>query len=344
MCKGDIVMSKEMSIFLEVAVDNAIERIRRHYNETDGNIFLGFSGGKDSTVLAHLIMMADLPTNIPFVFVNTGIEMDATLKFVKEFEYDNIVMVKPRKPFAQILKEYGKPAISKLKSEALSTYQKDVENPLKTARGRQMITGIRERGGELIPGSRNSYKLANKHMHFIHPDTEIKFANKCCQYMKKYPFKDFAKENNMSGAYSGVRVAEGGTRAMAYKTCTVVKMNGDKKYITSMPIYDWTNEIVEEFIEYFNIKLSDAYEVYGCKRTGCCACPYSSNLKEELEMLYVYEPLKYKAIMKWMKDVYIYQLVECSWDDEYMNEFNSMKPIIEKRRQEMMCRFRGEQK
>lgn len=335
---------KEMSEFLKVAVENAIERIQRHYKETEGKIYLSYSGGKDSTVLAHLIMMANLPMNIPFVFANTGIEMDATLRFVKEFPYDNVVIVKPRKPFAQVLKEYGKPALSKIKSSCLSTYQNHVEEPLKTARARQMITGIRERDGVQIPGSRNSTKLANKHMHFIHPDTEIKFANMCCQYMKKYPFKDFAKENEMNGAYSGVRVAEGGARAMAYKTCTVVTEVKGKKHIMSLPIYDWSDEIVEEFIEYYDIKLSDAYEVYGCKRTGCIGCPFSPNLKEELKVLYEYEPLKYKAVMKWMQDVFVYQMVECDWDSEYMEELDRMKPTIEQRRQEMMDKFRGKDK
>ena len=43
--------------------------------------------------------------------------------------------------------------------------------------------------------------------------------------------------------------------------------------------------------------------------------------------------------MKWLKDVYIYQGVKCEWDDEYMEEFNRMQPIIKQRRQEMMDKF-----
>ena len=46
--------------------------------------------------------------------------------------------------------------------------------------------------------------------------------------------------------------------------------------------------------------------------------------------------------MKWNKDVYMYQLVECEWDEEYMKEFNEKKPIIEQRRREMMDKFRSE--
>lgn len=324
---------------LEMAMEDAIFRIKREYERTGGKIYLGFSGGKDSTVLAHLIMMADLPTNIPFVFSDTGIELDATKRFVKEFDYDNIVVIKPRKPYGQIVKEYGMPTLSKLKSEAMKTYQRHLDDPLKTARARQMITGDREKGGVVI-GGRNSYKLANKHMHFIHPDTEFKVANKCCQYMKKYPFDDFLKENEMYGAYSGVRIAEGGARSIAYDSCVKIKTKKGKPFYMSMPIFDWSNELMDEFIAKYTIKLSDAYEVYGCTRTGCVGCPYAQDLRGELLMLYTYEPLKYKAVMKWNKEIYMYQLVECEWDENYMAEYRDRLPIIEQRRHEMMVKFR----
>lgn len=45
--------------------------------------------------------------------------------------------------------------------------------------------------------------------------------------------------------------------------------------------------------------------------------------------------------MRWNKDIYIYQLVECDWDEEYMEGYNRMKPITEQDRQEMMDKFRG---
>jgi 3'-phosphoadenosine 5'-phosphosulfate sulfotransferase (PAPS reductase)/FAD synthetase len=250
------------------------------------------------------------------------------------------VISKPRKPFAQVITEYGKPCLSKLKSEALSTYQNHIDEPLKTARAYQLITGTRLKGGKPIEG-RNSYKLANKHMHFIHPSTEFKVANKCCQYMKKYPFQDFEKQNNMNGSFSGVRVSEGGARSMAYDSCVKIKRKGDKEeFVMSMPIIDWTDRMIDEFIEKFEVKLSDAYEVYGCTRTGCCACPYSQNLSEELRLLHNFEPLKYRAMMHWMKDVYMYQLIECSYDEQYSAEYAVRKKEIEQRRSEMMNKFR----
>lgn len=328
-----------MNIELEMAVKDAIFRIKRDYERTNGKIYLSFSGGKDSTVLAHLIMMSNLPTNIPFVFSDTGIEMEAIKNFVNDFPYPNIVKVKPRKPFSKIIKEYGKPTISKLKSEGLSTYQKHIDDPFSTARTRQLITGKREKNGEASDLTTN-YKLANKHMHFLHPDTEFKIANKCCMYLKKYPFQDFVKENDMYGTFTGVRSDEGGIRSIKYKSCVDISTKNGHEYVTSMPIIDWSNEVLEAFIKEYNIKLSDAYTKYGCTRTGCCACPFSKNLKTELKILYHFEPNKYKAMMYWMKDVYMYQEIECDWDEEYMCEYNERKKVINERKKEMMEKFR----
>ena len=40
----------------------------------EGNFYLSYSGGKDSTVLSHLIDMAVPGNRIPRVYINTGIE------------------------------------------------------------------------------------------------------------------------------------------------------------------------------------------------------------------------------------------------------------------------------
>ena len=323
---------------LEMAVNDAIFRIRRDYERTKGKIFLSFSGGKDSTVLAELIKMADLPTKIPFVFANTRIEFDATLRFVKNYDYENIVIVQPRKPFGQILKEYGKPVLSKIKSNNLSTYQKHMDNPLDYHRARVLITGEREAKG-VKSGERSRFALPDKYFHFLHPDLEYKIANMCCTYMKKYPFDDYAKENDMNGTFTGVRVAEGGARATTYKSCVQIKKKNGKDFIMSMPLFDWPDELVDEFVKKYNVKLSDAYTVYGCERTGCVGCPYGRNIEKELEMTYKYEPNRYKAAIKWLGDVYIDQGVRLEFDPEYMKRFEARWKINEKRREEMLKKF-----
>lgn len=326
---------------LELGIADALYRIERDYKRTDGQIYLSFSGGKDSTVVAELIKMSYLPTDIPFVFANTGIELNATLEHVKNYDYTNVVLVKPRKPAVKIWKEDGRPIKSKLKSEALGTYQNHLDDPLGTSRTRQLISGEAEKAGEKL-GKKTMYALAKKDFHLLHKDLEYKIANKCCHYMKKMPFKDFTKDNDMYGTFTGVRGSEGGVRSAVYKSCVHIKNIKGKEYVTSMPIFDWTDDMMDEFIDKFDVKLSRAYTEYGMTRTGCMACPFSQDIQFDLKTIHDHEPIKYKASMKMLKHVYMDSGVECYWDDEYMVEYRERIKLNEIRRNEMLEKFAGE--
>ena len=66
-----------------------IQAINKQYNLLD-NAYISFSGGKDSTVLHHLIDLA-LPNNkTPRVYINTGIEYKSIVNFVKELAKQDI--------------------------------------------------------------------------------------------------------------------------------------------------------------------------------------------------------------------------------------------------------------
>ena len=51
----------------------------------------------------------------------------------------------------------------------------------------------------------------------------------------------------------------------------------------------------EWYKEYYGIRYSDAYEVYGLTRTGCCGCPISYKAIDDLEKIRPYEPNVVKA-------------------------------------------------
>lgn len=58
--------------------------------DLEHNAYLSFSGGKDSTILHHLLDMA-LPNNrIPRVFIDTGIEYNMIREFVMELAKNGI--------------------------------------------------------------------------------------------------------------------------------------------------------------------------------------------------------------------------------------------------------------
>ena len=71
-------MDNELLLFDRIEI---IKTTIAKYGEE--NFYLSFSGGKDSTILHYLLDMA-LPNNqIPRVFINTGIEYQAIVDFVK---------------------------------------------------------------------------------------------------------------------------------------------------------------------------------------------------------------------------------------------------------------------
>lgn len=171
---------------LNTKITRAQERIEALYNDTGGKCYLSFSGGKDSTVILALIKQCEElltipPGVIPAVFNDTGIELGATTEFVRwvqENWYNNIVTIRhdPRDSFDWVLKNKGKPIKSKAKSENLGKWQR-INNPFYLK--------------QLLGDNTGHYKstmLADRDLHLLHPDFDIKIDNKCCQYLKKKPF------------------------------------------------------------------------------------------------------------------------------------------------------------
>lgn len=85
-----------------------------------------FSGGKDSTVLLHIVR--EMYPNIPAVYCNTGLEYPEITQFVKTF--DNVTILKPKMSFFKVCEKYGFPLISKEVSECVSGARKYLKQVL----------------------------------------------------------------------------------------------------------------------------------------------------------------------------------------------------------------------
>ena len=256
---------------------DVIRKVNDKY-DLETNAYISFSGGKDSTILHYLIDMA-LPNNrIPRVFINTGIEYNDIVSFVKELasKDDRFIIIQPTKPIKQVLEKYGYPFKSKEHSLYLSIYQTkgDVSKTYQRY--------IKPSEKRLSFGCPNilKYQFSN--------DFKLKVSNKCCYKLKKEPAKKWAKENNKTITLTGMRKEEGGTRANI-KGCILTDKNGNLNKFH--PLLVVNEEFENWFISKFNIKLCRLYyEPFNFKRIGCKGCPFSLDLQEQLTTMELYLP------------------------------------------------------
>ena len=90
-------------------------RIIEWYTRNKGNVVVSFSGGKDSTVLLHLVR--SLFPDVKAVFSNTGLEFGEIQRFVRTFP--NVDIVTPSMSFMEVISTYGYPLIGKEVAEAI---------------------------------------------------------------------------------------------------------------------------------------------------------------------------------------------------------------------------------
>lgn len=100
-------------------------------------------------------------------------------------------------------------------------------------------------------------------------------ARFCCSTLKEYKVLD--------NAIQGIRRSESSARKERYKEPVICRFYGSKKnrVNTVLPILEWTNEDVEQFVEMQSIQCHPLYYVNGefnvKKRLGCLGCPLASD-------------------------------------------------------------------
>ena len=110
---------------LQAKINATIQRIQEWYSywtSKGEGVYRSWSGGKDSTVLRH-ITKTFLPfLDIPDVFVDTGLEYPELRAFV--IKDPDVIILRPEKPFWQVVRDYGYPIISKEASECIDNARK----------------------------------------------------------------------------------------------------------------------------------------------------------------------------------------------------------------------------
>ncbi len=270
-------------------------------------IAVSFSGGKDSTLLLRLIDECGLKNKVKVVFFNTNMEYEATYRFIELLKSQGweIQQTQPKLPAPLIYKKYGVPVQSKQTSEFINRLQKHnfdfVNDTFKPIEELRIKYHNCQMALNWLTGQNITINCPKWLKQKLSQGVDFKIANRCCEFLKKKPVKDFNKEHNIILSIIGVRSAEGGARKYAYKSCMDLK---DKNNMRYYPLLDFSDEEVWDIIKDKQVKLSDCYEVYGLTRTGCVGCPFSKNYKQELEILKKYEPNKYIACINLFKNSY----------------------------------------
>lgn len=130
-----IYLRQMQGLPLIVKVRKSQLRIREWYEHFDGNVYVSFSGGKDSTVLAHLVH--ELYPDVPLVFSNTGLEYPEIQSFARKMGAE---FVRPKMMFSEVISKYGYPIISKEVAEAIY-YARKIRNGGETERRRCNLNG-----------------------------------------------------------------------------------------------------------------------------------------------------------------------------------------------------------
>lgn len=308
-------LKQMQSLPLEAKITMTKQRIRQWYDYWDGDVYVSFSGGKDSTVLKHIVDHTSGVYDVPAVFVNTGLEYPEIQRFVKDIKAGkypcfnpNVEIRRPEIRFDEVLKLYGYPVVSKRVSAYVSTAKRHPDS--KRAR---LIRG--EEWTKFVTGGKWTYLI----------DSPFPISDQCCNVMKKKPAKKYAKETGRK-PMTGQMACESTSRENLWMKNGC---NGfDLKEPISNPMSFWTEQDVLHYLKKYDVPYASVYgdiqvkppegtdegqmnvidylgcyepedilETTGCKRTGCIFCMFGCHLEKapnRFQMLKETHPRQYE--------------------------------------------------
>ena len=248
-------------------------RIMEWYNSYEGQVYVSFSGGKDSTVLLDLSRR--IFPDIEGVFVDTGLEYPAIREFVKTFE--NITWLKPKMRFDEVVDRYGYPLINKRVALGLYYFRKGSKWAIDS------FDGINTKTGEVCKFANDRYgkwKFLTK--------APFKISSECCKIMKETPLNEYYKQTK-GKPISAIMACESSRRRDGWLKTGCNAFNTQNPM--SKPMSFWTENDVLEYITTYKLKYPSVYgdiikddkgkyKTTGLTRTGCMFCGFGVHLEE----------------------------------------------------------------
>lgn len=301
-------LKQMQSLPLEAKITMTRQRIRQWYDYWDGEVYVAFSGGKDSTVLKHIVDNTPGVYDVPAVFVNTGLEYPEIQRFVKDVKAGkfpcfntNVEIVRPEMRFDEVIKRYGYPVISKEVSEVIYSVKHSKPGKTKTVRTKRLNGELLDNNGEKSQFNCEKWKFML--------DAPFEVHNKCCAVMKKKPSKKYAKETGRK-PFIATMASESRLRYQKWirSGCNAF----EEKSPTSQPLSFWTEQDILHYIKKYDVPYCSVYgdiqvkppedtekgqinmidylgcyepedtlETTGCNRTGCIFCMFGCHLEKE---------------------------------------------------------------
>lgn len=278
------------------------------------NVLCSVSGGSDSDIVVDICSKLDPDHRISYVWFDTGVEFQATKDHIEYLESRygiSIIRKQAIKSIPISCREYGQPFLSKHISEMIYRLQKNgfqwEDKPFDELimKYPKCISAICWWCNQKGTGSQfniESKKLLKEFLIENPPDFLI--SCKCCFFAKKMVAKKTARELKSELLINGIRKAEGGVRAAAFKTC----FDNNGQQANYRPLFWYKHSDKTEYCEYYKIIHSKCYTDYGLKRTGCVGCPFARDMEYELNILKRFEPRLYDAACAIYKDSYEYTM------------------------------------
>lgn len=350
---------------LEIKVMKTQQRIREwidYYGED--NVCVAFSGGKDSTVLLHLVRK--LYPNVRAVFSDTGLEYPEIREFVKSVP--NVDWVKPKQTFREITIEHGYPLFSKEVADTIryarkivrednSCVQRKIARKQTIHKRKELLYNQTNCRRKKLQGVLDGQQEGNKSIYnkekYLPACQELPFliGSQCCNKMKKQPMKAYQHKNNFA-IIVGTTTEESMLRKQGWLKTGCNAYNNNK----SQPLSFWKEQDILRYIKENNLKIASVYgdiisvddnggEYYktlcgvgklkcsGCKRTGCMYCAFGAQNehkrlgKSRYELLAVTHPKIYDYCMRggeWRDNPY-YDETAPTYDKDGWKNWNPKK-------------------
>lgn len=261
----------------------------------DWRVYISFSGGKDSTVLADLaarLYKANYPLSpaapLTLVFIDTGLEYPEIRKFVQAFaewlrvtyEIPVVLEIKyPKMTFPEVLTKYGYPVVSKEVSKTVYYARRGSEWAVKRFDGQD------KHGKEI--------KFKDRYKKYKSLTTApFVSSSHCCDVMKKAPAHKYEAETGRKPVVATMTEESEQRQSWWLKYgCN----SFDSERPMSKPMSFWTEQDVLQYIKIAGIPLASVYGdiieesgqlqlfenetpskliTTGCDRTGCMYCMF----------------------------------------------------------------------